>query len=254
MSLRWSIRRIVFWVFVALSLSAITVSLTPASAIVPLAWDPSTGPNLAGYRILYGTTSGQYTGAIDVGNVTSYVVSALIANTTYYFAVVAYDQAGNVSEPSNEIIFTSSNYNVNGGQTVPTTGGSIGSTGQIASTPTVTSVMELTIRSTRIFRPGVQDIQVTGKEFQQGAVLNLGSGITLSPTIFIDTAHLKATLTVHPAAALGPRTLTVTNPDKGSGCLHAALTIVRSPDIGHQRRLHSGSRRLKHPPSRLVHG
>ncbi len=250
-SLRWSFRRIVSWVLVVLNLIAITMSLTSASTDVQLAWDSNREPDLAGYRILYGTTSGNYTRTIDVGSVTSHVVSALIANTTYYFVVVAYDQAGNVSQPSNEIVITSSTYNVNGGETGSATGGSSSSTHQIASTPTVTSAMELTVRSTRILRPGVQEIQVTGTEFQRGAVLSLGSGITSSPTIFIDAAHLKATVTVHPAAALGPRTLTVTNPDKGSGGLHAALTIVRRSDIGHQRRLHSGLRRSKHPRPRL---
>src|SRR5206468_2190262 len=74
-----------------------------ASTVVQLAWDANTETDLAGYRIQYGTTSGNYTGTIDVGNVTSYAVPGLVANTTYYFVVVAYDLAGNVSGRSNEV-------------------------------------------------------------------------------------------------------------------------------------------------------
>lgn len=254
MSLRWSLRRIVSWVLVVLGLCAITLSLVSASTSVQLAWGANTEPDLAGYRILYGTTSGNYTRTIDVGNVTTYVVSALIANTTYYFTVVAYDQAGNVSEPSNEIVFTSSTYDVTAAETGPTTGGFSSTTIQIASTPTVTFAMELLVRSTYILRPGVQDIQVTGTGFQQGAILSLGPGITSSPTIFIDATQLKATLTVNPTAALGPRTLTVTNQEMGSGSLFAALTIVRRPHIGHQQQSHAGARRSKPPRLRLGPG
>ncbi|PYT15718.1 MAG: hypothetical protein DMF51_06235, partial [Acidobacteria bacterium] len=74
-----------------------------ASTVVQLTWDANTETDLAGYRIQYGTTSGNYTGTIDVGNVTSYAVPGLVANTTYYFVVVAYDLAGNVSGRSNEV-------------------------------------------------------------------------------------------------------------------------------------------------------
>ena len=90
---------------VLLCLGAATVTAY-ASTVVQLAWDANTETDLSGYRILYGTTSGNYTATIDVGNLTSYAVTGLTANTTYYFTVVAYDLAGNVSGPSNEISAT----------------------------------------------------------------------------------------------------------------------------------------------------
>src|SRR3990170_6672109 len=75
-----------------------------------LTWDPPTTntdgtplTDLAGYKIHYGTTSGNYTTVIDVGNVTTYTVTNLTNNVTYYFATTAYDSSGNESGYSNEV-------------------------------------------------------------------------------------------------------------------------------------------------------
>ena len=35
---------------------------------IPLAWNPSAGSNVAGYKIYYGVTSHIYTKSVDVGN------------------------------------------------------------------------------------------------------------------------------------------------------------------------------------------
>ena len=51
---------------------ATCLSAVSAEAGVQLAWDPSPGSNIAGYRLSYGTTSHQYTTTIDVGNVTAF--------------------------------------------------------------------------------------------------------------------------------------------------------------------------------------
>ncbi len=237
-------------VLVVLGLGIFYVRVVPASTAVSLAWDANTEPDLAGYQIRYGNTSGNYTRMINVGNATSCTVSDLIANTTYYFVVIAYDQAGNVSQPSNEVEITSSIYSLDATENAPPIDAPVSLTAQTASTPTVSSAMELTVKSTYIPRPGVRHIQVTGASFQQGAVLSLGPGIISSPTLFVDARHLKATLTVDPTAPLGPRTLTVTNPDQGSGGLPAALTVVRRSDVRHQRRGLSGPRRPSVPTGR----
>ncbi len=106
MSQRRSLRRLVACVSVALALCAMSTEAALASTVVQLAWDANTDSDLAGYRLEYGTTPGTYTTTVDVGNVTSYALAGLVANTTYYFVVVAYDQAGNVSAPSNEVATT----------------------------------------------------------------------------------------------------------------------------------------------------
>lgn len=60
---------------------------------------PLTVADLAGYKIHYGTTSAAYTQVIDIGlpvdpSTATYVVNPLPAGNTYYFAVTAYNPAG----------------------------------------------------------------------------------------------------------------------------------------------------------------
>ncbi|MDR4499305.1 MAG: Ig-like domain-containing protein [Candidatus Scalindua sp.] len=70
-----------------------------------LAWDPNTEGDLAGYRVHYGVSSGNYDTIVDVGNQTSYTISGLISGTTYYFAVTAYNISDNESIYSNEVSY-----------------------------------------------------------------------------------------------------------------------------------------------------
>lgn len=73
---------------------------------VTLAWDPSPGPDIAGYRLYSGLASQTYTSMLDVGSATTGTISNLLAGTTYYFAVTAYDVAGLESPFSGEIAYT----------------------------------------------------------------------------------------------------------------------------------------------------
>ena len=75
-----------------------------AAGTVTLAWDPNTEPNLAGYNLYYGRTSGSYAHRIPLGIETTHTVSNLAPGTLYYFVVTAVNMAGLESEPSNEII------------------------------------------------------------------------------------------------------------------------------------------------------
>ncbi len=75
-----------------------------------LSWDPPTTnadgttlTDLAGYKIYYGTESGNYSTVIDSANVTSYTVPNLSNNVTYYFATTAYNTSANESGFSNEV-------------------------------------------------------------------------------------------------------------------------------------------------------
>lgn len=68
-----------------------------------LVWDPSAGPDVAGYKVYYGTASRTYHPGIDVGNVTTYALTGLIKGQKYYIAVTAYDRSNSESPFSNEV-------------------------------------------------------------------------------------------------------------------------------------------------------
>src|ERR1035438_5712241 len=91
-------------------LSSRVAALVPFPAIgatsVTLAWNSSTGANIAGYKIYYGARRGTSCKSVDVGNVTNATISSLISGTTYYFAATAYDTFALESDYSTEAIFT----------------------------------------------------------------------------------------------------------------------------------------------------
>jgi len=72
------------------------------TATATLAWQPSTGPTVVGYKLHYGVASRTYTNAVDVGQLTMATISNLVPSTTYYFAATAYDSSGTESPYSNE--------------------------------------------------------------------------------------------------------------------------------------------------------
>src|SRR2546427_5810795 len=91
--------------FVTCALPALCF-LAPAlssAAQVTLAWDPNTEPDLAGYKVYYGTSSGSYQFSVDVGNQTSYTLSGLLDGRIYYFAATAYNLSLAESGFSNEV-------------------------------------------------------------------------------------------------------------------------------------------------------
>lgn len=68
-----------------------------------LAWTPNAEADLAGYKLYWGTTPGAYNAPIDLGKVTEIVLPNLLRGATYYFAITAYDTAGNESGKSNVV-------------------------------------------------------------------------------------------------------------------------------------------------------
>ena len=68
-----------------------------------LTWDANQEPDLAGYKVYYGTTSRNYTTPIDVGNSISSTVPNLAAGVQYFFSITAYDTSGYESIFSNEV-------------------------------------------------------------------------------------------------------------------------------------------------------
>ena len=76
-------------------------------------WWPSTDDTLAGYKILYGTSSHTYTQTIDIGKPERaangriyYTVNGLVTGTKYYFTIRAYDSSGTESPDAQEVVIT----------------------------------------------------------------------------------------------------------------------------------------------------
>ncbi len=80
-------------------------SLPALSGEVTLAWDPNSEEDLAGYMIFYGTASGNYVEPIIIGKQTTCTITGLSPGT-YYFAVKAYNAAGDESDFSDEVSTT----------------------------------------------------------------------------------------------------------------------------------------------------
>jgi hypothetical protein len=89
--------------------SDLSASTMYANKSATLAWDAPTInedgtplTDLSGYKVYYGTSSGNYTQTIDVGNYVSIVIDSLTGGT-WFFAVKSYDSSGNESAFSNEV-------------------------------------------------------------------------------------------------------------------------------------------------------
>ncbi len=59
--------------------------------------------DIAGFKVHYGTESGNYTNTVDTGFALNYTIDNLSSGTTYYFAITCYDINGNESGFSAEV-------------------------------------------------------------------------------------------------------------------------------------------------------
>jgi hypothetical protein len=78
-------------------------SLGSSGGTINLAWDADTEPDLAGYKLHYGTVPGVYDHSVDVHNVTTYTLLSLTKGQTYYIVATAYDTSHNESGYSNGV-------------------------------------------------------------------------------------------------------------------------------------------------------
>lgn len=96
-------------VFSLLVLCALATSARAQDSVL-VGWTANPEPDIAGYIVYRGTTSGVTTGTYatvqDVGNVTTYESSGLSTGVVYYFALQAYNMDGLMSELSDEITVT----------------------------------------------------------------------------------------------------------------------------------------------------
>ena len=100
-----AVRRMSF-IILACVLSMPTFATVTPAATVDLQWDANTEPELAGYKIHWGTSSGNYSSSKDVGKTTTCTLTGLDEGKTYYLAATAYDGSNNESGYSNQISYT----------------------------------------------------------------------------------------------------------------------------------------------------
>ena len=164
---------------------------------VTLSWDPVPDADRAGYRIYYGTVSGTYPNVVDAGNVTTYTINSLTDCTLYYFAVKAYDTAGNLSTAySNEL----------NGMAMPTV---------TAVNPTSASQNSSNLNLT-----------LTGTNFRTGATVTFsGTGITVNSVSVGSCSSLTANVSIAGSAATGTRDITIRNTDQSAGTGTALFTV-----------------------------
>jgi hypothetical protein len=76
-----------------------------AATSITLAWDQNSEPDIAGYKLYYGTARGAYEFAVDVGNQTTYTLLGFLEGVDYYFAVTAYNVYGLESDFSDAVSY-----------------------------------------------------------------------------------------------------------------------------------------------------
>ena len=98
--------------FIVLIFSALIFPAQYAQgASVTLMWNPnSPAENVIGYRLYYGTESRNYAFMIDITDETSKKISHLEKGHNYYFAVTAFNAAGEESDFSEEIVVNTCTY------------------------------------------------------------------------------------------------------------------------------------------------
>lgn len=192
------------WFLLALGLTL--ASVAPGLAIagtVSLAWDPVPDPDVAGYRVYYGTTSGVYTQFLNVAKTPTIAdVKNLQDCKIYYLAVKALDSNGNESVGfSNEVA----------GMAAPVPG---------SVTPTSAKQAAANLVVT-----------VTGTNFDTQARPDFGPDITVNSYSSISCTQLQANITLAPAARVNsapglPRTLAVVNQGGPRGKKSGAFTVL----------------------------
>ena len=97
------LKKIKFWI----TMTGIVLLATTAThaRVLTLAWDLNADPQVVGYRLYCGTSSGEYTMMMDAGQQATATMTGLKANKTYYFAVTAYDVENNESSFSEEVVY-----------------------------------------------------------------------------------------------------------------------------------------------------
>jgi hypothetical protein len=187
-----------------------------SNAQVTFAWNASSDPSVAGYYLMWGTSSGNYTSTIsNSASSTSVQISNLIANQVYYFNIAAFNGSGTAGAYSGELVFT----NTSSSSSTNQPGNGETQTNPPPSTPTLSIFMAVT----------------NGPPLPSGSNMttttsgNGGSGTTTSSTSTAGTSTAANFWGVPPRLAIvlsnGEPTVNI------GGTIGADLTIQSSTNI-----------------------
>jgi len=96
-----------FWSGLLVLAAAMLLAVPAAAQVnVQVTWNPNSEPDLAGYRVWWGTEAGVYPNSQEAGTATNDIIEGLSEGTTYYIAVTAYDLAENESAKSQWVSIT----------------------------------------------------------------------------------------------------------------------------------------------------
>ena len=186
----------------ALAAAAAILGCVAQAGQIEIAWDSV--PGATGYRVYYGTQSGNYTANVTSGSTTA-TVTGLQDCTTYYLAVKAYNAAGESASFSNEL----SGW----------------------SRPQVTSA------TPAIAMQGSQvTVTLSGSNFQSGALIEIDNPrVMLTGVATLSCTQMQFVATVDPpatnvrAAQVGRWTVAVSNPDDVFGQRSQAFEVTVNP-------------------------
>lgn len=94
-------------------------------------------------------------------------------------------------------------------------------------TPTVSSVSPSSGQSRGTAIP----VTITGTNFVNGATVSFGAGITTGTVTVNSPTSISVPVTIASGATPGPRTVTVTNSDGGTGSRPAGFTVLSNPTL-----------------------
>jgi hypothetical protein len=235
---------------------ALFASIPAFADNLTLAWDASTDPSVAGYKIYYGVASRTYTNSLDVGTNTTVTISNLVEGVTYYFAATTYDTNGLESAFSDEIVYTvplpvnqpptlnaPANLTINenaGLQTVTLTGISTGATNQIqtltvtASSGNTSLIPNPTVTYTSPNATGTLTFTPVANSYGSAVITvtvnnggNTNNTVTQSFTVFVTatpTISAIANQSTTASVAAGPIPFTISDPQTSASNLVLSAT------------------------------
>lgn len=174
---------------------SIPLGLNATQGIITLSWMRNIEPDIAGYRVYYGTSSGNYSRVLDAGNVDRFLMTGLNNGVTYYFAIKAYSLSGQESPGfSEEVLATFYAPRIDGLST--------------AAGPTW----------------GSTNVTITGSHFAKGVTVMFGGSHAK-----VVSVNSTAIVVLTPKYSAGTVGILVINSDGSRTTLPKSFTYVRLP-------------------------